>query len=340
MGELLVWTVGVFVWGLLWGSFANVVIWRVPRGLSVVAPPSACVRCGAGIRWYHNVPLLGWVALRGSCADCGAPVSARYPLVELCGGLLSLLMWLHVLGPGAARWWDVAPLDLLLVWMMLTYLMIGLLALTVIDLEHALLPHALTGGLALLGVVFALLAPEGLAWRGFVPAVGWLDSVLGFVAGWGVLYLVATGYALATGRVGMGGGDLMLLGAIGAWLGWRALPVVLMWASWQALLVVVVAVLVARVGGRASGTAGTGRPGDAGAGLLRDGSVEGFWEARTAAEARAVDQRASGPVRSGSGRERASARLGLSFGPFLALATLEYVLWGGVFARWMGFGTW
>ena len=133
-----VWPWVALPFGLVFGSFANVLIHRLPREQSVVHPPSACPRCGAGIRARDNVPVLSWLLLRGRCRQCQAPISVRYPLVELANGLLWLLT-AHLFGPTPRA-------------AVLCFLATALLVLTLIDLEHQLLPDAITLPATALGV--------------------------------------------------------------------------------------------------------------------------------------------------------------------------------------------
>ncbi|MHB0973296.1 MAG: prepilin peptidase [Thiobacillus sp.] len=219
----------VFLFGLLVGSFLNVVIHRLPnmieaewhaqcaelRGESppevprynLWVPRSACPRCGHPITALENVPILSWLWLRGRCSACGTPISARYPLVELLTALLS----------AAVAWkWGVSVQTggaLLLVW--------TLIALAFIDLDTTLLPDSLTLPLLWLGLLFNL--------NGHFTSLP--DAVIGAMAGYGVLWSVYWLFKLATGKEGMGFGDFKLLAAIGAWLGWQMLPVTLLLSS-------------------------------------------------------------------------------------------------------------
>ncbi len=179
------------------GSFLNVVIHRLPRGESLVHPPSRCPACGHRIRPWHNVPVLGYLVLRGRCRDCGRPISPRYPLVEaLVAGLAAGLWARYGLSPAFAAYF---------------VLVAGLVAVTFIDLDYRIIPDALSlGGMA-----------AGFA-SSFVTGLGWIQSLLGIAAGAGILWAVAWGYEAVTGREGMGFGDVKLLGAIGAFLGWKA----------------------------------------------------------------------------------------------------------------------
>lgn len=183
--------------GLLIGSFLNVVIWRVPRGESVVRPPSACPGCGAAIRSRDNVPVLSWLLLRGRCRDCSAPISARYPLVELLTGALFALM--------AVKFGLSAALPAYL------YLAAVGVALALIDLDVKRLPDALTLPSYVVG--FVLL---GLASLDDGPAL--LRALLGAAAMYAVYFALAFAYP-----AGMGFGDVKLSGVLGlytAWLGW------------------------------------------------------------------------------------------------------------------------
>ena len=161
--------------GLLFGSFLNVVIYRLPREQSVVSPGSRCPACGTAIRAYDNVPVLSWLALRGKSRCCGARISARYPLVELLGGFFAWALVETVvldLSPDTV-WWRV-----LLVFGLYLALGLGLIAAAFIDLEHMLLPDEITLGGTLLGIVTVPLRPEA-TWLG---ALG--GAVFGFVLIW------------------------------------------------------------------------------------------------------------------------------------------------------------
>ncbi len=190
--------------GLLIGSFLNVVVHRVPRHESIIHPASHCPHCGHLLRPWENIPVLSWILLRGRCHGCGRSVAWRYPALELLTGLLSL-----VVAGQLGLTWQLIP-ALVFTWI--------LLALTMIDLETQLLPDRITKPGLLIGL---LLNGSALLWPG-IGLVTPLDALLGVFIGYGSLWLLATIYYRATGRHGMGGGDLKLLGMIGAWLGWQA----------------------------------------------------------------------------------------------------------------------
>jgi leader peptidase (prepilin peptidase)/N-methyltransferase len=192
-----------FLLGLILGSFVNVVITRLPQGESLLAPRSRCPQCRQPLAWYDNIPLLSYTLLRGRCRACHAPISWRYPLVELAGGLMVLALW------------RTFPYQLLLAYVPFC---LSLLALTVIDLEHRLLPDAITLPGILLGLLFSLLLPDLTFW----------DAAAGALAGAALFAGIAWAYEKLAGRWGMGWGDVKLLAMIGAFLGWRALPWVIL----------------------------------------------------------------------------------------------------------------
>ena len=228
--------------GLVVGSFLNVVIHRMPLMLqretdnfiaierdepaphaghyNLVFPRSACPACGHTLSALENIPLISWMWLRGRCRYCRAPISARYPLVELFASLLSgWVVWR--LGS------DIVGLAaLLLVWTML--------ALAMIDLDTQFLPDDLTLPLLWAGLLFNLTGT-------FTPLA---DAVIGAAAGYLVLWLVYWGYRWVTGKEGMGYGDFKLLAALGAWLGWTMLPLIVLLSSALGAVVGVMMILL------------------------------------------------------------------------------------------------
>jgi len=199
--------VGAFVLGAMIGSFLNVCIHRIPGGESIVFPASHCTSCRAPIRPYDNIPLLSWAVLRARCRACGAPISARYPLVELLTGLSAV-------ASAAAFGWSVQALVAFV-------FLAALVVVTFIDVDHQIIPDVISLPGIVLGFLASLL-PGG---------PGWQASLIGILLGGGVLWAVAEGYHWLTGREGMGGGDVKLLAMIGAFLGWRAVPITLMIGS-------------------------------------------------------------------------------------------------------------
>ena len=218
-----------FALGASVASFLNVVVWRVPRGESIVSPPSHCPKCGASIRWWQNIPILSYLALRGKCANCRAPISPRYILVELLGGCLFLAAFLHIFGGDvpthfgnldAAREPIAAVWMLLLWWIWISLMIVG----SFIDFDHQLLPDFVTvGGMALGVLNWTLISLSFRNWhpdfanlRMYFPLV-W--SLAGLAFGFGLLWLVRWLGSKAFKREAMGMGDVFLMGAVGAIFG-------------------------------------------------------------------------------------------------------------------------
>lgn len=185
------------LFGLCVGSFLNVVIARIPAGRSIAHPRSACPRCGAWICWHDNIPVLSYIMLAGRCRVCRAPISWRYPFVELICGVLFAAAYLRF-GLGTQL---VAAFILLST----------LIAITGIDVDHQIIPDVLS----IPGIVFGLLAsiaPGG---------IGFLNSALGTLVGGGIFIVIIVASGLVLGQPGMGVGDVKLGAMLGAFLGWK-----------------------------------------------------------------------------------------------------------------------
>lgn len=206
------------VLGAVVGSFLNVVIHRVPAGLSVVRPPSACPACSSPVRAYDNVPVLSWLMLRAKCRDCGAPISARYPLVEL-GTAVAFVVVAWLLGPQLVLGAAVMPLVAdLVVLLALLYLAAISIALAAIDLDVHRLPNTIVLPAYLVG---------GVALTAAAISTGDFESLARAAAGAGILFAFYLVLALIAPR-GMGMGDVKLAGVLGlflGWFGWEALAV-------------------------------------------------------------------------------------------------------------------
>lgn len=205
----------VTVWGLVGaciGSFLNVVIWRLPRGENLAHPGSRCPRCGQGIRWYDNLPILSWLLLRARCRRCRAPISARYPAVEALTALLFVLAALRF-GPLEALHTGAIAL-----------LLAGLVAITFIDIDHRIIPDRLTKPGMALALLLAAVPAVGLApagWlAGFKPGLsGLLWSATGVATGLAIIYGVRLLGSLLFKKEAMGLGDAKLLGLVGGFTG-------------------------------------------------------------------------------------------------------------------------
>lgn len=210
----------VFAFGCLWGSFLNVVIYRVPLEMSVVRPGSHCPGCGKPIAAYDNIPVLTWVILRGRSRCCKTKISVRYPLVELIGGALSLAVFetaiLHLDGgTSAGRALAIYGADFTLC--------LGLVAAAFIDAEHMFLPDSITIGGAVLGVATA-------SFRDMTIVQSLEGAVIGFLALWFPFTFLYKGLL---GRTGMGVGDAKLMALAGAWFGWPGVIITVLAGSVQ-----------------------------------------------------------------------------------------------------------
>lgn len=311
------------IWGALWGSFLNVVIWRLPRGQNLAHPPSRCPTCEKEIVWYDNVPVLSWLLLRGRCRGCKSPISARYPAVELIGALLGWSLWQLVSSVGGQ------PLEVTaMVFLFLFFFALAMVAIAFIDFDLTIIPHSLTFPMMAWGLLGALVRPKTAGWEQFFPAPDLLTAAIGLVAGGGVIYAVFVGYKLATGREGLGGGDATMLAAIGANLGWPSLIFVLMFASLQGLVAALALVGYEKFSGRST----DGQPG----GLMRGAHRPEFWNEEGRRIVPGSEAGADAPALEASDGD--FLRLALPFGPFLALAAMEYMFWGEGLLRWLTAG--
>ncbi len=213
-------------------SFLNVVIWRAPRGESIVSPPSHCPKCNSPIKWYQNIPILSWLALRGKCANCRAAISPRYICVELLGGLLFLAAFLWLWLPTVPLWFAVTHVVVMWIWIAL------MIAGSFIDFDHQLLPDFTTVGGMVLGVAESLVSTcFNFVYGDGVQASMWLKltplfwSLAGLVFGFGLLWLVRWVGSKAFKREAMGMGDVFLMGAVGALFGPIAVLVTLILSS-------------------------------------------------------------------------------------------------------------
>ncbi len=204
----LIWYIVAVAAGAVVGSFLNVCICRIPEeNESIVKPASRCPSCRSPIKPYDNIPVLSYLILGGKCRNCGCRISIRYPAVELFTGLIAL----------CCLWKFGATLQTVGAFAFVCTLIV----ITFIDIDHQIIPDVIS----LPGIpIFLLMAI-------FVMQVPWLDAVLGLLCGGGALYVVAVGYELVTKREGMGGGDIKLLGMLGAFLGWKSLLFILLVSS-------------------------------------------------------------------------------------------------------------
>ncbi len=287
-----------FGWGTLWGSFVNVVIYRVPRDMSIVRPGSHCPACGAPVRPIDNVPLLSYALLRGRARCCGARISPRYAVVEALCGVLALAVYLVVVRalPGDSSLALAAS-----IFLADCALALALVAAAFIDAEYMFLPDAITLG----GTLFGLATPglRGLAYS---------DVLLGAAAGFvGIWLPLVVGYKAVRGRPGMGLGDAKLVMLAGAWFGWRGALFALFAGAVQATIAAGILLLVH---GKIEEPEGVRKDREE----LVAAAAAGDEEAKRAIE--------EDPLATAPGEGVMAARM--PFGPFLCLAIVEWMLAG------------
>jgi len=301
--------------GLFGGSFLNVVIYRVPRGMSLVRPPSHCPGCGAPVRFYDNIPVLSFILLGGKARCCKTKISPRYALVELIGGVLAwaIVEGLYLKLPATtslARAGTIFAADLMFA--------LSLVAVAFIDLEHMYVPDTISIG----GTVF------GLATFSLRPDLGIADALLGAAIGFGVVWLpFGVLYRLVRGRTGMGLGDAKLLMMAGAWFGWMGAAFALLAGAVQGTIAALAMLLLRGKIEEPAGVVAEKRETEQALAVMSP-------EERSAAEA----ELAKDPLYEASSSDVGLARI--AFGPFLALAMLEYLLvgrdWLQGYVRWLG----
>ncbi|MES1188400.1 MAG: prepilin peptidase [Myxococcales bacterium] len=290
--------------GLVFGSFLNVVIYRLPRGENVAFPASHCTSCGKPIRAFDNLPVLGWLLLRGRARCCKAPISPRYPLVELLGGLLGgTLIQVAVLTlPFDTPLWQGG-----LLFAVELALGLGLIAAAFIDMSHMYLPDAITLGGAVLGVLSVPLRPEA----------SWSQSLLGAAVGFAIVWLpFDLLHRLLRGRPGMGLGDAKLVMLAGAWFGWQGALFTLLAGSLQATLAVLAIYLV-------RGQIDEPEAVKQERAELEQELARATPEERAVIEAELALDPLAGEPEAGFGKAR------IAFGPFLVLGVLELLVFGG-----------
>ena len=211
--------IAAFVFGGVVGSFLNVCIYRLPKGESIVFPGSRCPKCGASIAWYDNIPIFGWVMLRGKCRHCGASISWQYPVVE---GLTAVLFLLIGLRFGYAL---ATPVYMVLA--------AGLVVVTFVDIAHWIIPNEVTYPGIFIGLACAAVTTwyPGSGLRVIGPMIPVFNAFIGLAAGGGILYALDKLALLLLKKRGMGFGDVKLLAMLGAFFGWPGVILTIMIAS-------------------------------------------------------------------------------------------------------------
>jgi leader peptidase (prepilin peptidase) / N-methyltransferase len=219
----LVLLIPVFLFGIIFGSFLNVLIYRLPLELSIVSPPSHCPKCDQPIRFYDNIPILSYLILGGICRHCRATISIRYPLVELSAGILAVIAIYHF--GLTIRGFEAAFLSLLFV------------PIFMIDLDHRIIPNSLD--LPWIVVGFAI---------SFIPGafIGWKESLIGIVVGGGLFALVMWLGGIVFKKEAMGLGDVKLAAMLGAFLGWQNILLILVLSSFLGSVIGVLLIVLSR----------------------------------------------------------------------------------------------
>ena len=200
-------TIIVFLFGACWGSFLNVCIYRIPAELSVIKPRSRCPKCMTNLAWRDNIPIFGWIVLGGKCRYCQAPISLRYPAIELLTAILFVSVWLRF------------PYDILLIpyWLMV----FGLILATFVDIDEMWLPDRCTIGGMILGPLFSLLIPSMHGVEGHWASL--VHSLIGLAFGFGLFWGISVLGRYMLKKDAMGFGDVKLMGALGAFLGFESI---------------------------------------------------------------------------------------------------------------------
>lgn len=306
-----------FLFGAAWGSFLNVVIYRVPAGLSVVKPASRCPHCETPIRAWDNIPILSWFILGGKCRACKAPFSIRYALIELLVGLLTLALAYKIFHERLLH----APIaDLLVPFFFLFLFIAALVALFFIDLDITELPPEITIPGIFVGLAYAWLVPEFGAVGSITPNVDVADALIGTLMGGGIIFGLFSIYFILTGRVGMGGGDLWMMAFVGSFVGWQGLLFIFLASSVQGLVVAFTALAL-----------GAGQ---------QDEDEDGLFRNKEVAEIEAEIRKEEGkPELEEDEDAQGVGKLAVPFGPFIALSAVEYLFLGHIILPLLTGGT-
>lgn len=226
----------VFFWGAVLGSFANVIIWRWPKSLSIIFPGSHCPYCGTLIRWWENIPVLSFLILSGQCRYCRAPISFRYLFVEIITGFISVAIFKITIFPNLSFFPYIKEgIIYFLYYFLLSWI---LLVILFIDLKEMVIPDFFVWSGVIIGLLGSL----------FFNIVDPLESVIGIVVGYLLIWLpFIVIYSYIKGYPGMGLGDAKLMAMIGTFYGWRGVIFVLVGASLQGLFIAVLLYLVERM---------------------------------------------------------------------------------------------
>lgn len=215
-----------FIWGAMWGSFANVLIYRIPRGMSIIKPSSHCPHCKKKIPFYENIPILSYIVLKGRCSKCKNEISFRYPVVELIVGILSVASVVK-LGGVMNNFSEVV--SFIPHFLFYFYFIFVVIVISFIDIDTMTIPDSLSIPLIFIGFLYALF---------FFPEnpVSFKSSILGILIGGGIFFLLRVFYFKIRKIEGLGGGDIKMIAMIGAFFGIQSIPFVLFAGSLQGLI--------------------------------------------------------------------------------------------------------
>lgn len=319
--DLPLWLVRVyaFVWGAIWGSFANVFIYRWPREMSVLRPASHCPHCDHPVRAYDNVPILAWLWLRGRCRDCKAPISPRYPMVEALYAIAAFVIAERLFRGDP----DQALSTALALFFVRFALAWGLLSVAFVDMETMLIPDVIS----LPGVAL------GVGASAMLPGLGWRASVTGAAMGAAIPLSLYLFWRYVLRREGMGLGDVKLLAMIGAFQGQEGVLFAMFAGSLQGMLAVGVSKLTGWKLGPDHPFDDDDEESDAAVEADAKGDDRVKRDDATSSEAKSDATSSDAKSDAMSDEKPSLLRTMLPFGPFLALGAIEYLLGADVWVR-------
>ena len=309
------------------GSFSNVIIYRIPNHMSIAWPPSTCPKCGSRIKPYDNIPVLSWLILRGKCRNCKNPISIQYPVIEFACALFGFFLCYQIFGPFSDHM-DMLAADgvfwrLIVLFFGRCIFLVSCLALAVMDLKTTEIAPEVALPVAGIGIITALVVPETWPLAAIVGNIHWLDAVIGGLIGGSIIVLIIGAYFLLTRRIGMGGGDIWMMIMVGACLGWECLPFIFLAASLQGIIAAVIAIAL-----------GKRQQTETQNGLFRNEVISDLQpetaDAPTSDAAEPQSETNESSEENADQDEIDTGKLAVPFGPFIALAAIEYAFLGQI----------
>ena len=329
------------------GSFSNVIIYRIPNHISIAWPPSTCPKCGSRIKPYDNIPVLSWLLLRGKCRKCKNPISIQYPVIEFVCAVFGFFACYQIFGTHAdIMMYDGAFWRLMVLFFGRCIFLVGCLALAVMDIKSTEIAPEVALPIAAIGIGIAAIVPDTLPFATIVGNIPWLDAVLGGLIGGSIVVLIIGAYYLLTRRIGMGGGDIWMMVMVGACLGWECLPFIFLAASLQGIIAAVIAIALGKKQ-QTETQNGLFRnavvdeielhtesaPAEASAPEASDihkntGDSGGQFDSEAKTQSHETGDNAGTDDAGDSEDEIETGKLAVPFGPFIALAAVEYAFFG------------